>query len=66
MLGLREAEKANIPFLAALPGALPRCSSLVWLATPDFDTSEAHFLLTPSNGAGLRAIFRQTPRYTDC
>ena len=30
---LREAEKANIPFLAALAGALRRCSSLVWLAT---------------------------------
>ena len=33
---------------------------------PEFDTPEAHFPLTSSNGAGLRAVFRQTPRYTDC
>ena len=33
LIGLRGAEKANIPFLAALPGALRRCSSRVWLAT---------------------------------
>ena len=31
---LSEAEIAKIPFLTALAGALRRCSSLVWPATP--------------------------------
>ena len=33
---------------------------------PDFDTFKAHFSPTPSNGAGFRALNRQTPRYMDC
>ena len=34
--------------------------------SPEFDTFEAHFWVTPSNGAGFRAADRQTPRYMDC
>jgi uroporphyrinogen-III synthase len=36
------------------------------LASPEFDTSKAHFSPTPSNGAGFRAPSRQKPRYMDC
>ena len=36
------------------------------VANPDFDTSEAQFWPAPSNGAGLRALSRQNPRYMDC
>ena len=35
----------------------------VW---PDFDSSKAHFRLTPSNGGGCGAMRRQNPRYMDC
>lgn len=33
---------------------------------PDFDSSKAHFRLTPSNGGGCGAMRRQNPRYMDC
>ena len=36
---------------------------LVW---PEFDTSEAHFGPTPSNGKAFQALSRQNPRYMDC
>jgi hypothetical protein len=36
------------------------------LLFPEFDTFEAHFWVTPGNGAGFRAPKRQTPRYMDC
>ena len=48
--GLREAEKANTPFLAALPGALRRCSSLVWLATLRSKRLALHPASAPKNG----------------
>lgn len=35
-------------------------------ASPEFDSSKAHFRPTPSNGAGFRATGRQKPRYTGC
>ena len=35
-------------------------------ASPEFDSSKAHFRPTPSNGAGFRAMGRQKPRYTGC
>ncbi len=41
-------------------------SKFVRIVKPDFDTSEAQFWPPPSNGAGLRALSRQTPRYMDC
>ena len=47
---LREAEKANIPFLAALPGALRRCSSLVWLATLRSERLALNPASAPKNG----------------
>ncbi len=47
---VREAEKANIPFLAALPGALRRCSSLVWLATLRSECLALHPASAPKNG----------------
>ena len=47
---LREAEKANIPFLAALVGALRRCSSLVWLATRRSERLALHPASAPKNG----------------
>ena len=47
---LREAEKANIPFVAALPGALRRCSSLVWLATRRSERLALHPASAPKNG----------------
>ena len=47
---LREAEKANIPFLAALAGALRRCSSLVWLATRRSERLALHPASAPKNG----------------
>ena len=47
---LREAEKTNIPFLAALPGALRRCSSLVWLATRRSERLALHPASAPKNG----------------
>ena len=34
--------------------------------SPEFDTFEAHFSLTPCNGAGFRASSRKKPRYMDC
>ena len=37
------------------------------LATgPDFDTSEAHFGPTLSNGKAFKALIRKNPRYMDC
>ena len=36
------------------------------MVQPEFDTSEAHFALNSSTGAGLRAVIRQSPRYMDC
>ncbi len=48
--GLREAEKANIPFVAALAGALRRCSSLVWLATRRSERLALHPASAPKNG----------------
>ena len=52
--GLREAEKANIPFVAArfatLTGALRRCSSLVWLATRRSERLALHPASAPKNG----------------
>ncbi len=58
---LREAEKANIPFLAALAGALRRCSSLVWLATLRSERLALHPASAPKNGilaisASLRGV----------
>ena len=47
---VREAEKANIPFVAALPGALRRCSSLVWLATRLSERLALHPASAPKNG----------------
>ena len=47
---VREAEKANIPFVAALPGALRRCSSLVWLATRRSERLALHPASAPKNG----------------
>ena len=60
---LREAEKANIPFLAALPGALRRCSSLVWLATLRSERLALHPASAPKNGTlaisvSLRTLFQ--------
>ena len=48
--GLREAEIANIPFLAALAGALRRCSLLVWLATRRSERLALHPASAPKNG----------------
>ena len=45
-----EAEKANLPFLAALPGALWRCSSLVWLATRHSERLALHPASASKNG----------------
>ena len=50
MTALREAEIANIPFVAALPGALRRCSSLVWLATRRSERLALHPASAPKNG----------------
>ncbi|QLQ25596.1 MAG: dihydrofolate reductase [Dechloromonas sp.] len=36
------------------------------LDSPEFDTFRAHFWVSPSNGAGFRAVDCQTPRYMDC
>ena len=47
---VREAEKTNIPFMAALPGALRRCSSLVWLATLRSERLALHPASAPKNG----------------
>ena len=47
---VREAEKANIPFVAALAGALRRCSSLVWLATRRSERLALHPASAPKNG----------------
>ena len=47
--GVREAEIANIPFVAALPGALQRCSSLVWLATRRSERLALHPASAPKN-----------------
>ena len=47
---LRDAEIANIPFLAALAGALRRCSSLVWLATRRSERLALHPASTAKNG----------------
>ena len=46
----REAEIANSPFLAALAGALRRCSSLVWLATRRSERLALHPASAPKNG----------------
>ena len=50
---LREAEIANIPFMAArfatLTGALRRCSSLVWLATRRYERLALHPASPPKN-----------------
>lgn len=40
----------NIPFVAALTGALLRCSSLVWLATLHSERLALHPDSTPKNG----------------
>ncbi len=58
---LREAEKANTPFLTALPGALRRCYSLVWLNTQRSERLALHPASAPKNGilaisASLRAV----------
>ena len=47
---LREAKKTNIPFMAALTGALRRCSSLVWLATRCSERLALHTASAPKNG----------------
>ena len=47
---LRESEIANIPFPAALAGALPRCSSLVWPATRHSSRLALHPAITTKNG----------------
>jgi hypothetical protein len=63
----------NIPFVAALTGALLRCSSLVWLATRRSERLALHPASTPTNGtltisASLSScsracrIVRQRPR----
>ncbi len=41
---------SNIPFVAALAGALLRCSSLVWLATRRSERLALHPASTPKNG----------------
>ena len=46
-----DAEIANIPFLTALTGALRRCSSLVWLATPHSERLALHPASTAKNGS---------------
>ena len=48
--GFREAEKANIPFLAELPRALRRCSSLMWLVTLRSERLALHPASAPKNG----------------
>ena len=47
---VREAKKSNIPFLAALAGALRRCSSLVWFATRRSERLALHPASAPKNG----------------
>ncbi len=39
---------------------------VIGFVIPEFDSSEAHFRPTSSNGAGFRAMIRQKPRYMDC
>ena len=48
--GLRESENTNIPFPAALAGALRRCSSLVWPATRYSSRLALHPAITTKNG----------------
>ncbi len=45
---------------------MKQTNSTALTAKPEFDTFEAHFWVTPGNGAGFRALKRQTPRYMDC
>ncbi len=47
---LRDAEAANIPFSTALTGALRRCSSRVWPATPRSERLALHPASTAKNG----------------
>ena len=52
-MSLRDAEIANIPFLAALGVALRRCSSLVWLATRRSERLALHRASAAKNGTLL-------------
>ncbi len=47
---LRDTETVNIPFSTALTGALRRCSSLVWPATPRSERLALHPASTAKNG----------------
>ena len=49
-MALRDAETANIPFSTVLTGALRRCPSLVWPATPRSERLALHPASTAKNG----------------
>ncbi len=52
--------------VVTLNDGIPGEKSMSVACMPDFDTSGAQFWPPPSNGAGLRALSRQNPRYMDC